>query len=886
MGGSSKQTIGYWFNWAMCFGWCKGPVDAFLEFRAGDKTAWQGRLTSSGRISINKPNLWGGEDNTGGGSGGIVGDMDVMFGEADQAPNDYLISTFGPQQSARRGKLCTVFRGGKFGAFVANPKPVSAKIERILADWQDDTPWYPEKARVVVDPGTVFVNDLAFPATAAAVGPYAGVTINSGFTADDVLIVEKLPDMAYRAWSRWSSDSDPLALGKSWSNDFNVTNNTTGVTSKYWGSGVPGGEGMYATIDEAEHAVLNQYVLLSGGTSYTIWLDDTPPSDNRSGMSIRVYKNGLTAMNPAHILYDAITHADMQGEPTGAISDANFRAAADKLYAEGFGLCTDYDSGQETPLQFQQRICDVIGASLSQSRVDALYYLDLIRGDYDLDSLPIINEDDILTFSQDPSVITETGNKLSVEWLDPQAKETRTTPPVYSMGNIRSAGRVIPAATKKYPEIPVEGLALRVASRDLKSTAVPLNKFDLTTRATQRGLRPGMNARLQVPSEGIADMIVVIGSVAHGTSTKGDMKIVAVQNVYSMPSTVYVKPQEGLWTPPSSAPTPAPHQLAIEAPYIELARSLSNADLSALPGDAGCLLTIATRPTSGASYAIYTAATGEDYAERGAGDWCPTATINEAAGYLNSAFTMTSGELLDRVSVGSWALWGGEIVRVDAIDADAATLAVGRGCADTVRALHAAGTRIYFCGDWVGTDKREYVDGDTVYAKLLTRLTTSSMALADATALSILLVGRQALPYPPANVRIGGVSRPASVSGDIIVTWATRNRLIQADQLVDDTAASIAPEVDVRYALHFFDASSGTLLVNKLDIGAATATAVLNTTGDVRMRVYSINNSGDSMQFHEETFSYTPASGTAASSIAAVSWVPPQTVIDGGDLDG
>src|SRR5690348_18455859 len=87
MGGSKKQTVGYWYDWAMAFGWCKGPVDALLELRGGDKTAWQGRMTASGQITINKPNLWGGEDSTSGGSGGIVGTMDVMFGEAAQAPN-------------------------------------------------------------------------------------------------------------------------------------------------------------------------------------------------------------------------------------------------------------------------------------------------------------------------------------------------------------------------------------------------------------------------------------------------------------------------------------------------------------------------------------------------------------------------------------------------------------------------------------------------------------------------------------------------------------------------------------------------------------------------------------------------------------------------------
>ena len=61
MGSSKKQTVGYWYKLLLHYGICRGPVDAFLEFRCGDRTAWQGNLTDTGTISINAPNLWGGE---------------------------------------------------------------------------------------------------------------------------------------------------------------------------------------------------------------------------------------------------------------------------------------------------------------------------------------------------------------------------------------------------------------------------------------------------------------------------------------------------------------------------------------------------------------------------------------------------------------------------------------------------------------------------------------------------------------------------------------------------------------------------------------------------------------------------------------------------------
>ena len=79
MGSSKKVTVSYWYKLIMHLGWCKGPIDALLEIRGGDRTAWSGELTSSGTISINAPNLFGGEKD----QGGIVGDVDVLGADED-----------------------------------------------------------------------------------------------------------------------------------------------------------------------------------------------------------------------------------------------------------------------------------------------------------------------------------------------------------------------------------------------------------------------------------------------------------------------------------------------------------------------------------------------------------------------------------------------------------------------------------------------------------------------------------------------------------------------------------------------------------------------------------------------------------------------------------
>jgi parallel beta-helix repeat protein len=599
---------------------------------------------------------------------------------------------------------------------------------------------------------------------------------------------------------------------------------------------------------------------------------------------------GNFAMNPAHILYDSITlrpELGGQGEPVGLINDASFRAAAGKLYAEGFGLCTTWE-GDETAEAFQDRILDIIGGAISQSRVDGQYYLDLIRPDYDFDSLPILTETDVIEFSEQPTNINEAVNRVIVEWFDPEAKEKRATTPVVSLGAIQSAGGVI-SSTVTHREIPVETLALRVAARELGASATPLSRFDLTTNRRLYALRKGQFFRLQMPSEGIADMVCLAGEIDYGDLTTGRMKITAVQDVFGMPDTVYVDPAPGVDPGNDPAPHASTHQLVFEAPYTELAALLPSAELAGLATESGYLATVATRPAgTGLNYTIYSAADGEAYADRGTGDWCPSALILEAAAKGDTTFTITGGSDLDQVEVGTAALWGDEICRVDAINATAGTLTLGRGCADTVPATHAEGDRIYFYGDAVGTDTREYVDGETVHAKLLTRTSSGELDPGSAFDNAVVMDSRAARPYPPGLFQIDGADYPAANAGgsSMSVTWAHRDRQAQADTLQDTTAGNVGPEATVRCALRFLRADTSALLVEKLDLAGTAATAVLAYTGDVVIQLYSISDRGESWQRHQHTLAYTPPAGTTVSVISGPTYDPSSggVIIDGGEV--
>ncbi|PKN58088.1 MAG: copper-translocating P-type ATPase [Deltaproteobacteria bacterium HGW-Deltaproteobacteria-14] len=97
---------------------------------------------------------------------------------------------------------------------------------------------------------------------------------------------------------------------------------------------------------------------------------------------------------------------------------------------------------------------------------------------------------------------------------------------------------------------------------------------------------------------------------------------------------------------------------------------------------------------------------------------------------------------------------------------------------DTVPTSHAAGSRIWFADGAQGVDPTEYAAGETVNARLLTVTGKGTLALASAPTDSLAMNRRQNRPYPPGNVKINNVAYPAVAKGDLVISWAHRDRLL------------------------------------------------------------------------------------------------------------
>lgn len=831
-GGS--QPVGYRYRIAYHMGLGIGPIDAFLEFRGGDKTAWSGELTASGTININQPKLWGGDSD----QGGIVGNLTVLFGDASQVPNAYLKSTFGPQVPAWWGLATVVFEGGIYGSLNPYPQKASYKFRKIRAGWDNDTCWYPETAQIEM---------LASRPETVTTDGYFRVEAGSHYTLQNTSVNFGTVGAAYVA----TADQ----IGR---NAIAARNAATGSAFEFAGS-------QYTQLD-GDPAVV-AWSLATGPTigiaaikvtrvcppSYVPSVAEGNPEHPTDGIDSPVVVctlNGVLvqAMNPAHILYYARTCLDMGRVPIEQMDDASFRAGADWYYSQRFGLCTEYDPSSETADDFISRIAKVAGASVTRG-IDGKYYLDVANGIYDVTTLDSLTDDDVLDFSEQPTLLDGAANSIAVKYFDPAKKEDLITPPVQALGLIDAFGTI--SQTNEYPEIPTGDLALRVAERDLRAVVTPLKTFELKTTTKAESWRPNQYKRLQLPKRGIADMVVIVGDNKGGQLKSGARTLTLTQEIYGLPTSSYVQVETGVDTRPPQTPVAIAIQAAFEAPYIDVVAALSRADLAALPSDACFLLGVAVDPSVSRDFTL-AVSSGGDYSEEATGSWCPTATVLEASGFDDEVFTLANGYQLDRVVVGSAALWGTELVRIDAINVTTGIVQFGRACGDTVPVKHASGDRIWFYPDDSAADVTEYTTGETVSVKLLTNTGSQQLSVAAAATLGVTFQGRQARPYPPGQFRINGQHEVDSIIGAISLTGVHRDRVQQANQLIDTEMATIGPEPGTTYTARYY--VNGVL--EHTDAGLATPSSTYTPTGAgiVRIEFEAVRDGLASYQMHVRQF--------------------------------
>lgn len=544
------------------------------------------------------------------------------------------------------------------------------------------------------------------------------------------------------------------------------------------------------------------------------WFNNAPWYPEVAAVTL---SSGVIGMNPAHIIYETLTNPDWgMGYPGAALDDAVFRAAALALFNEGFGINMLWNR-QDTIEAFLQKIVDYIAGVVVTSPATGLFQLKLIRGDYTVGSLPVFTEADVIeVVDKEDNAITNGVNEMWIKFFDPISKQTQSVA-LQALGSVQSQGVVI-SDRKEFTGIATADLAARVCQRELRATTVPLKRFQFKGKRSFYKLTPGDVFVMNFAAIGLSSVVFRMGEIDTGTLLDGSIAINAVEDVFSMPNDTYIAVQTSGWTPPNNNPVAAVNYLGYEADFRTVYKQLGATIANALPPAVGFCGAFLARPDPLCqSYGVYTVVGGGPYAFHATAHFSPTGVLAGSIGVFDTTMTINTMIDVTEVAIGSACLivdMVAELVRIDAINPSTGVCTIGRGCVDTVASLHTAAARVYFLDGFLGSDGIEYTVGETVHNKDCPNAPLGQLDLSLAPVVDVAIAGRALLPYPPALPKINGTrfDLATAPTGAFTLSWIERNRLTQADVMVDQTAATVTPEAGTTYTIRVIDTAGPTLL--------------------------------------------------------------------------
>jgi hypothetical protein len=571
---------------------------------------------------------------------------------------------------------------------------------------------------------------------------------------------------------------------------------------------------------------------------------------------------GSRGFNPAHIIYQCLTDPEWGAgeDPNAGLDLASFTAAAQTLYNEGLGLCLRWVM-QDSIGAFIRLVQDHISGVCVVDPTTNKTMLKLLRGDYDAaamvkDPTAIIDEGDIveMTSYQYP-VINESVNEVTVNYVDVTTNKSGAVT-YQNLANVQAQGKVV-SESVTYNGAWNADLAARLAARDCHTKSALLIKGETKIKARRwQDVKVGDVKLLSWSREKCALMPIRILEVNYGDAEARTVTISWAQDQFGVPQGTYVQAPPSQWTPPVNAPQPVVQPVVFEATYRDLARTLDTANLNALTPDTSFVAAVARRPagTVAYSYELCSRIGGADFKLQNTGSFCEGGTLVAAIGPGDRSITVTGFDDLTTVATGTAALLDGEWVRVDSVNASLGVITVGRGCVDTPPVPHAQGASIWFYQDHEAQDATEYLTGETTDTKLLTITSAGMLDPAQATTLSVKMNQRQARPYPPGKLQIQGQTNPTLIEGALSLTWAHRSRLLQADQLIDTTQASIGPETGTTYTVRVY--LNGKLDSTTTGITTPSAAPAVSGDGQVTLQIDAVCNGRTSWQPLAASFTY------------------------------
>ena len=872
-------------------------IEKFLALRPDDRKWIAIKAESNQSVIIDEPNLFGGDK----GEGGFYGIIDVHLGADGQPQNPYLAEQDSPIVSAYPNLSYLVYRGLDKGFhFVSMSgmlKEVLYYVKRINIKNNGEEQWFKEKAEI---DNRFYSNEVIqnFSATLeiSCKGFSTGLSNSFGnWKKEDALIEvanftslnENGGFFGETRWGDQEANGSTVAFASISYDDLAVhkakVTFVVDVTADYQ-TFMPS---VSFTADEVIEVSTTQEI--SGGAykritsevifvgtdvgvnitvdEHIIFVNSVPQTQysNRIGL-IEVFSyypqpyspsDEGSDINPIHKIREILTDYTAMNKPESDVNDANFAAAADRIFDEGLGI--SWAIQQKSCKEAIDEILYHIEGGIRVNRQTGKYEVVLFRDDLlYLDTAQSFNESNIKSFNPEISTSEDLINVLNVKFYD-RANIKESSFNVYENGNIRTTDQEI-AEDVNFPYFMNRRNAELVANWKLKQLSTPVWKGTFTTgKYDARKLNRYDVIKLSWSNLGIVNLPVRVMKISLGDGVDNTVSIDFVEVVPY--SSIDYQPIN-VDTPTSVIlPTQPNNSIAFEMPYFEgvqlLGQTQLDAELANNP-DIGFLQVATKKPQNNSLNALLYADDSTGYERENVVNYCPFAQLDQNIGYLDTSFALKNIDSISSVSVGSVLMIGDEIMIYQSYNPTTKVITVKRGALDTVPHLHSTDAALFFYDEYPAYSTTQYVDSEVINAKVLTTTPSGVQNIGDATALPVEFNARMIRPYPPANVKLNDVYyiETIIVSNDVVVTWVDRNRLQQTGgAILGWTDEAVTREAGVTYSIEL--SSNGSVI--QLETGITTNTytfakSLLIPNEAHKLRLWSVRDSYESYQIFEHSF--------------------------------
>lgn len=588
-------------------------------------------------------------------------------------------------------------------------------------------------------------------------------------------------------------------------------------------------------------------------------------------------------LNPAELLYQLLTlQWGGMGVSPSDIDTASFITAGATLYTEGNGmslLVTNNTQGKQVITEVLRQI----DGTLYQDPDTGKLSLKLIRDDYDIVTLPVLDESNIISVRNFGSTLWEsTLNQVRVSYTNRDNNYEQGMAMAKDMANINAQGK-LRSTTVSFPGVTTAALANKLGHRELAQLCVPLFKVTLELNRMPSDLRPGDAFLWSWDEYGIAQAVMRVQKFNMGELLNGKLVVEAIQDQFAISDLVIGDPAGSGWTPiPDEPAAQADNRLVRESHYFFFQAAEAQGDLIA---DRSGILVAAPAPgqatsaeinvstDAGASYSVVEEA--YVFTPMGQLDTSITATSNLATGVIASlnvsGFTdddLPTWTAAERNAGAGLLAIGTEYLLYEGVTplgGGSYTLTnVWRGLLDSVPTAHSIGDKVYvLSGDNFIDDI--FAGTAALRVKMRTQTIDQTMDLADVPYDSLTLNNRVWRPACPAYVRFDSgtaFTGPADASGSHTVTWANRDRTSAVVRKIADSTSEYEPG---QRTVFRYRKNAGAWVATTLDPGVVTHTFDAGATGSdtVDYEIYATRDGVDS--YNKWAFSAVAGGGSGSS---------------------